>query len=384
MNKALEKFGLVSVIWMFLACDSGQDPIIASNFKELDHNELVEILVQKKALDVLYDVNEFYDTLYFFKINNDMDLKSVLWVNPEGYNFENVNSLKINFGSDSVMFFGQMDYRPGKGDMEKEKLEKVLGYYLKFYGEPDIQLNRSYDDFKLINDVELEFEKRKVQKENTADRKFDISNSISIHDIFNIYNYKVWSLSEYKLMICDFYHKSDSTRLFGYIKYEVNDLAKVLADKREEIRRNASLDDYINMDLNLNPFSNSPMQSYTDRLNIVGSRLGHILAEESRDIKQFKFNVFIEDEYEDIILTINDLELSLDYPLEAPNNGGFSAKSGQFQWTVDYNRNSSNSRDFEKLRILRERKVELGKFDDINLRYEITAIIFDDGDVLKK
>jgi hypothetical protein len=88
-------------------CNSKNDPILESNFEELSKYEFVEILTNKNLLDIKYDVNEFYDTIFFFNINNDENLKSVLWVNPEDYYFENVNSVKINFGSDSVIFFGQ-------------------------------------------------------------------------------------------------------------------------------------------------------------------------------------------------------------------------------------------------------------------------------------
>lgn len=370
---------LVIIIAFISSCNSNKDPIQASDFKYLSQNELVQVLTQKKVLEIEYNLNEIYDTLYFFNLNKDDNLKSVLWINPEEYHFDKVNSLKINFGSDSVMLFGQMIYSPGKGFTEKKKVDKILDIYLTYFGKPDAVLDRSIEEMTLIDNVFL-----KLKEENKGKEKIDLSNSVDIRDVQNIYKYYVWELNEYKIMICSFSSFSDSSLHLGFIKYEVNDLAKILNSKREEIRKNARLNDFINMELNLSPFTESSKKNYTDRMNIVGFSVGHILPEESRSIKQFKFNLIIENEYKDILLTINDLELTLDYPLKSPSNGVFSTKRDQFYWTVDYNRYVAASNNFENLRILMERKIEQGRFNDIKLRHELTAIIFEDGEVLKK
>lgn len=370
---------LVIIIAFISSCNSNKDPIQASDFKYLSQNELVQVLTQKKVLEIEYNLNEIYDTLYFFNLNKDDNLKSVLWINPEEYHFDKVNSLKINFGSDSVMLFGQMIYSPGKGFTEKKKVDKILDIYLTYFGKPDAVLDRSIEEMTLIDNVFL-----KLKEENKGKEKIDLSNYVDIRDVQNIYKYYVWELNEYKIMICSFSSFSDSSLHSGFIKYEVNDLAKILNSKREEIRKNARLNDFINMELNLSPFTESSKKNYTDRMNIVGFSVGHILPEESRSIKQFKFNLIIENEYKDILLTINDLELTLDYPLKSPSNGVFSTKRDQFYWTVDYNRYVAASNNFENLRILMERKIEQGRFNDIKLRHELTAIIFEDGEVLKK
>lgn len=382
--RVLISYGITLIIGLISSCASDKDPIQASDFKYLGQNELIEILTRKKVLDVEYDINEFYDTLYLFNINNDKDLKSILWINPEKYSFNKVKSIKINFGSDSVQLFGQMDYRPGKGFVDKQKIDKILDVYQNYFGKPDAILDKSTKEMTLIEDVVTELENNKLREENSKNRNTGLLNTIDIRDINNIYKYDIWELKEYKIMICTFYPYSDPLSHSGWIKYEVNNLNDLLAEKREEVRKSANLNDYIKMNLNLSPFSKSTQQYYTDRINIVGFSLGHVLPEESRDIKQFKFNLLIEDEYEDILLTINDLELSLDYPLKSPSNGMFYSKTDQFQWTVDYNRNTPTSKDFENLRLIRERKIEQGRFGDIRLKYEITAIIFDDGEVLKR
>lgn len=382
--KLLTNLRLVISLLIFSACNSGKDPIMEINFKNLNHKELVEKLERKNLLSAFYNINEFYDTLYFFNINNDKDLKSVLWVNPEGYYFEKVNSLKINFGSDSVLYFGQMDYRPGKGLIGKNRLKKITDIYQKYHGMPKIHYAKSFDEIVFIDEVISKYKNSELIKEKRKKGKIDLSQSIKSDYILNYYDYQVWEFNEYKLMICTISPKADTSKVHGFIKYEVVDLDKIIAEKKEEIRKNADLNDYIEMELNLNPFTKSTREFYTDRLNIVSFRLSHVLEEEIRDIKQFKFNLFVENEYSDTILKVYDLELSLDYPLNAPSNSIYSVVTNQYQWTVDYNRNAYSSKEFEDLRMMRERKIETGRFKDIKLRYEITAIIFDDGDVLKR
>jgi hypothetical protein len=372
------------LVLLLSSCETKKDPIIGSNFKELDQKDFLEVLSKGKSLEVVYVKDDFYDTLYMFKINSDENLKSVLWINPEEYHFDKVNSVKINFGSDSVMFFGQMDFRPGKGLVEKSKLDEIISIYTSYFGEPTISLQRYDEELSSIQDVITAY-KDKVENSNSSSDNLSNARSLLFPPELIYYNnYKVWKLIDYNVMIHHKINLADSSKIFGFVKYEVRDLANILAEKREEIRRNASLNDYITMDLNLNPFTKSTRQFYTDKFQIVSYRLGHNLAEESRNIKQFKFDLFIDDEYGDNILMLKDMELSLDYPLEAPRNGSFTLNTNGFQWTVEYNRNSSYSRDYEKLRQLMDRKIELGRLNDIKLRYEITALIFEDGEVLKK
>lgn len=376
MRSKKMNFTLFYIIYFTFSSCSSNDPISEVDFGKISVMDFTTTMEEKGLLKIEKSEDEFYDTLKFFRIEikGEHELRSTLWENPDGYEFDTLYSIKLNFGSDSLLFFDKMVYRPGKGEISNKKLNSVLELFKGWYGEPNFTFRGSQYFSEIYKVIEAQAKQKEITKKGTLAGTIDVRSRVS--------NYLVWEQEGFNLMIS--YSQSGEDSLFSSntIRYEIKEYQDLLQKKKDDVRKKAGLNDYINLDLNLNSFSEADFP-YTDRLNLYISSLGHKLPEEERDITKFRFNVIIKNEYGDILLTLNDLNIDFEYPLESPSDGYFTSKTGGYSFSVDFNRNNSQGNSYEKLRRLREQKVASGNFADIKIEHEITAIIFEDGEVLK-
>ncbi|MBA4302199.1 MAG: hypothetical protein C0433_19160 [Cyclobacterium sp.] len=372
---SVSAFGIIVLLIFFLnACQNKQDPMASIPLGEISGSEFLEKFLKQG----LIEINSFEDTdsLITYKIGTDKQFQSTLWVNPGRYKFQKVNSVEILFGSDSVSgFLEEMIYKPGEGDLEREKLNSVIDQFKNWYGEPHITFSHS----ELFSEIYKVIEVNKNQNEGAKRGKL----AGAFDAMYGISRYLIWQLDGYNLMISYRENEDDSLSSLNTIRYEVNRFEDILKKEKEKVLKSAVLNDYIDMSLNLDPFTEAQFP-YTDRLNLSAIGIGHKLPEEERDIRRFKFDAIVKNEYGDLILLIPDVDLELDSPLQSPSSGLFRKTSGGYSYSVFFNRNNSNGQDYEKLRRLREQKISSGNFSDIKLEYEITAIIFEDGEVIKK
>lgn len=370
--------GVIILIVIFLnSCQTNKDPIASVPFGKISVTNFLEKFSKRSLIEIIEDSSEEGDVTVFYKLGGDSKLKSKLVINPGRFKFETVNSLEIFFGSDSVRgFFEETVYRPGKGEIGSVKLNSVIDLLKEWHGEPNLSFRES-EFFEEIHEVI----KAKKKQEETIQKKGKLAASFDAMNGFG--NYLVWELDGFNLMISYRENIDDSLYSFNSIRYEIKEFQNVLEKEKEELLKSAELNDYIDMRLNLDSFTEGQFP-YTDRLNLSAIGIGHKLPEEERDIRRFKFDAIFKNEYDDQILLIKDVDLELESPLQSPSSGLFRKTTGGYSYSVFFNRNNSNSQDYEKLRRLREQKVSSGNFSDIKVEYQITAIIFEDGEVLKK
>lgn len=369
-------------VWIFIvvtSCNSINDPMSDVNLGKITVKEYFHEYSSRGLLKDLVILNGEYDTLKIISIGSKNN-EGVLWPNIDRYKFDTLFSVKINFGSDSVMGYDKMLYRPGKGIVNYTRIAEVEKIYKDVYGNPkfDFKLKK---ELTIIDDVIDEY---KMHLNNI--NKYKKSNSVVFEesdvDLNKYFYYKIWELKERYLMISyqDGFRDDEYINMFA--KYD-----HILYDDKiwkmsEKIRDRSVLNDYIIMDLNLDPFSDADYP-YTDRLNLNVNHIGHNLQEEPRSIRKFRFNVTFEDEWGDEILTTGPFEYDSDYILESPSNERHLVYSpiGGIVYSIDYIHNNLNNVKFEKLRKFVNQKNNDRNFDDLKIKYDVTSLIFEDGEV---
>lgn len=371
----------ISIILLLFSCNS-RDPLSRTKFGKISPDAFFFQLIDDDQVDIISGEEFLFDSIFFFNINEDSMLRSVIRVNTERKDLDSLYSLKLNFGSDSVEFSNGMLFYPGEGLVSEQKLNSVLRLYKKWYGEPDLFLVGDEYETEISKVVSI-IEKNKMKNldKNSSD-VMDISKSIDIRDVSLQHTYFIWMSKNFNLMIGHTLNLIDSVYISGFIKYEHVNLTQIIQSKEEQIRNNASLNDYVFMKLNLDSFSegNHP---FTDRLNLSVFSVKHSLPEEPRNIKKFKFEVIIEDEYKDTLLVVENFEFDGGVLESAYETGYTRSPSGIFNFYVDYDRYNEVGKSFENLRRIRDKKLSNGKLKDFNIKYNIKSIVFENGDVLK-
>lgn len=366
---------IILIIPALLFSCKKNDPISNSEFGEITTESFLTKLKNNEGLEIILGNESPYDTIYSYSINNKQNLNSTLWVNPDEYSFDTLYSIKLNLGTDSVLFLERKKYAPGKGDFRKSKLDSITNLYIEWYGEPSYTFSH-YELSTKINEVDSLFKDKKILSEKKSDiAAFFVQGS-------NI-NYIVWTKEKVNIMISYILNENDNIVSNGFVKYETKNYDEVLNTKRELIRKNASLNEYLSLEFYLGEFSNGT-PPYTDRLNFTMNSFSHNLPEEPRNIKNFKFDVIFENEYKDTILTVKDLEYDGFGLLVSAYSRGFSSSpAGEVNYYVDYYRYNENGVPFEELRKLRERKALNRNLRDIKISYTIKSIVFENGDIIK-
>jgi len=380
MNGHITKIALLlfSLI-LFQGC-SQSDPLGEVEFGKKSVVEFKEDFLTKGILETLVINDEVYDTVLFYTLDEESQLKVPLWTNTDIYDFDTLYSFKLNFGSDSTLSFDKRVYSPRIGNFSQERLDLVIKIYKEWYGEPDYTGQSAIKYNSLINDY-LEpnkAEEKENKKKEAPPLPIDLRNFGKIGKCCE--HYLVWELENYRVMIyyTSIFSTGGSYRN-GFIKYEDLNYENKIYDRYIFIRMNASTNDYISMRLYLDPFTEAEFP-YSDQLNLVVYDVGHNLLEEPRSIRKFKFDVTYEDEYGDEILNSEGLQITNDLNLEFPRNGVSTSLSSNFLFKAYFNRNAPG---YEKLRLMRESNNTKPYRSGIIIKYRITHIIFEDGEILK-
>ncbi|GEM_PF-1603173 len=381
MEDHVKKVALLLLLSILFEGCSPSDPLGGVEFGKTSVEEFKKEMTSKGILESVVINDEDYDTIQFFTINKEKGIKVPLWVHADDYDFDTLHSFKLNFGSDTVLFFGENSYRPGKGSFNKEKLELVLNSYKEWYGEPDYSFQSSREG-NLIYEMLNSFKEREREEENRKGQIPTMNLSEAVNLRYCCDQHLIWDLKDYRVMLAYSTNFSRDSLWNGFIKYESLNYENIISQKKELIRKNATLNDYISMRLYLDPFTEAEFP-YSDQLNLVVHDVGHNLPEEHRSIRKFKFDVTYEDEYGDEILNSEGLQFTNDLNLESPRNGVSTSLSSNFLFNAYFNRNSSNAQGFEKLRLMRESNNTKPYRSGIIIKYRITHIIFEDGEILK-
>lgn len=346
----------------FMSCENSKDPLkekaLGSNPQELEKSLITQNILSYNQ-----------DSIGYFKIGDkNSKLKSTFQINPE-YDFEKVQAIDLNFGSDSLFFsytdFTESIYTPGEGQIKRDRIDSVLSFYSKWYGDPkyEFKSSKSYSNVYSV----LEEIPTKDSIKNEFDLLFPPTKT-----------YHIWEQEDFRLMI-SYNAETDTTFDTSLIRYESTDYKDILNKKKEEVRKNAKPEDLVKIgQLHLTPFSKADAP-YTDQMNLSLGSISHTLIEEPRRIKKFRFNLTLLNEYEDVLLSIEDLDFEPTSPLQPPiGRGLLTSNSINNSYWIAYNRYSEKSKDYEKVRLARERN-----WRNIKLKYKITAVIFEDGEVVK-
>jgi hypothetical protein len=384
-HNPFKKLYLIILIVPIFSCTQS-DPLSKLGIGKISLKELYEKILKDGLADINVVNDENYDTIYTHNINGNLNLRSILWTNTDEYKYDTLYAIKLNIGTDSIQFLGNISYRPGKGNVTKEKLKSIMELYETWYGKPTFEFS-NYKSVEKIYEIDSLHKKLINIKEKNVElnnRKSKLREMIRTAEVISPSNYyKVWMLKKFNLMISYSFNNSDSSYTNSYIKYESKDYKTISEKRREYIRQTAEMNDFIKIDINLDPFTKGDSE-YTNRLNLTISSIFHNLPEEPRNIRNFKFDVIIKNEYLDTILVIENLEYDGIGILEsAYYTGGASSPGGLLRYHVDYNQFSEDEKKYEELRKLRDRKIENGNFSDIKVLYNIKSIVFENGDVLK-
>ena len=338
--KCLKLCSLSTVI-VFSSCQKNKDP-----FSTLENWKLPE-----DQLDLYLEENEFItvskeyidEEEYLFRnlyLGKDKDIRGIVNYNADVYDFDTVFSMKIDFGSDSLDFTPKNLYRPGKGLLEKEKLEKVLGQYRMFYGAPDYTF-KSKKHFDLVNDA-ISFEESGIRLAgiDTSSTFFKLELEDKVYP--NQSYYLIWKETGFNLVIHYRFDLRNSTYSSAFIKYDSENYGEEILKRRIAIKSEATPNDYVTMSLYLDPFT-SISYSRTDQVNILITDIGHNLEEDQRNIKKFKFNILFRDEYEKLLTKIDNIEIEPPYVLEAPDlmGGWVKVLTEDYYFKKRYNRYNS-------------------------------------------
>ncbi|RUA34116.1 MAG: hypothetical protein DSY77_06825 [Bacteroidetes bacterium] len=317
-----------------------------------------------KYADYSYEINEG-DTIR--KIEKD-GLSGFIEINSGKYDFDKVFSIKFNLVSDT----GKSEYGSEEYQISINDINTVLHKFESLYDSAEYNFLLEEDMEYISKSIDL-FEKTKSKKNKGIKGLF--RNSILTSRKI------IWINDSNNLMFSYKTHLPDSTIYDAFIKYENPALEKFINERKALILRNAEIGDYVSIEtLNLKRFEEAEYP-FTSVMPIQFSHVRHKLHEDSRGIKQFKFKVLILDKYEDLIVETDELEFDSPITLESPNENGSGvmySPLGIPEYRIKYSNYDPKYRLYEKVKRLREEN-----YQNIKLDFEVTAIIFEDGSVLK-
>ncbi len=374
MNKKLIAIskGCFFLLFNFLlfSCGKSDDPLKSVDFGISDPEEITGIFEQQKLLSLDEEGNTF------IKINGEKsNLRSTFEVN-EYYNFKKLESLTMRYGADSsylqVNGIKEYYYSPASGATSKSKLDSITQMYISWYGIPSFRF-KSREYLRFIDEADKKNTYLKgIQEEKPEYYKY------LIDDVG--YDYIIWKSPQHNILMYYNFYESDSAYHNVTLRYESPDFHQTHMVYRDSLSSLATPTDLVEIgNIYIKPFEKTE-SPYTDRMQIQFDWLTHNLPVESRGIKKFKFDLILMDEYEDELLKLEGLEIEPSIPLASAIYPGYPSPRTSESYThrVDYYRYSDKSKDFEKVRKEREKG-----WDQVKTRYEITSVIFEDGEVLK-
>lgn len=299
---------------------------------------------------------------YFFPAKVSPNYGYVI-LNPDNYNFGTLRQIKINLGGDTTygIFDRKPAFRPGRGIRLKSEVDAIYSFYISNYGKPD-----SIKEIMPTNRLVL-------FGENDTILPMIISK---------------WFLKDFHITFFrpEPYRSSYKNNNYvydekGYILYEINDYAKKLHDIQESIRLSLKPNDMIRINFGYPYWEILRPKNYSDfddrKFTVELRNVFRKDREEPRKIVAIKYDLILIDRFDTELFRYKDNTLDLSEPLSPRENASlFMVKSYNLQFTSIYYSGQTAAKNLEKARITAETST-------VTVKADITAIVFDDGQVLR-
>ncbi|HKM93617.1 MAG TPA: hypothetical protein VJY41_08200 [Prolixibacteraceae bacterium] len=361
---------LLIVIILFSSCKTKIDnPLISFKLGESEElwNKKIKHNLSKRILSDQYENENIFR--YYFTKGNDSIFADVHF-NSDGYNFGQLRSLKFDLRGDTAFYFKKKEYMRSFGTREIETVDKLLEWFIEYYGAPTDS----------VLEIPLK-EQLALNKKLNPDEKYR-----EIYSIKPEMGALLWSKENYTI---EFYRQKEMKFPFdtvpikkyrnAYIVYKVKNLEGELKKITEPIKTKFSPKDVAHVSIEYPKWEKLNKKNYWDydyEFKIDISQVQRKGREEPRNITDVQFNIVLTDAFENEICILRDIKCELDKPIEL--HKGFLIPSVDFVYTMQYN-SHSNHADVINL----EKARDLNKTNKLKCLAEVTAVVFEDGEVLK-
>ncbi len=320
---------------------------------------------------LLTEQYENEDIYRYYFVNGKDSIFADVHFNSDNYNFGKLRTLKFDLRGDTTNYFRKKEYMRSYGPRSIKTVDKLLDWFIEYYGSP----NDSIPKIPLEEQVAL------LNKKLNSDEKFQ-----EIYYIKPEMGALIWTKDNYTI---EFYRQEEIKLPFdtvpvqdysnAYIVYKIKNLEEELKKVTEPIRIKFSAKDVAHVSVEYpewEKLNNKNYWEYDYEFKIDISQVQRIGREEPRNITDVQFDIVLTDAFENEICRLRDIKCELDEPIEL--HKGFLIPSVDFVYTMQYN-SHSNHVDVINL----EKARELNKTNKLKCHSEVTAVVFEDGEVLK-
>jgi hypothetical protein len=342
------------------------------NFQIGESEEVWKKKIEQNLSDgILSDQYEDELIYRYYFVNGNDSIYTDVHFNPDGYNFGKLRTLKFDLRGDTTYLFDKKDYMRSFGPRKMKTVDKLLEWLIEFYGAPTDSIP------ELPLDERLALMK---QKKNSDEKYRDI------YGILPEMGTLIWSKDNYTI---EFY-RLEGFKSYGdtlpvqdysraHIIYKINSLENELRKITEPLRINFSPKDVAHVSIEYPVWKKLDKINYWDydyEFKIDISQVQRIGREEPRNITDVQFDIVLTDAFENEICRLPEIKCELDKPIEL--HKGFLIPSVGFVYTMKY---SSLSKETEAINL--ENARNLKTTNKLKCHAEVTAVVFEDGEVLK-
>jgi hypothetical protein len=298
---------------------------------------------------------------YFFPTKDRIHSGYVI-LNPDNY-YGSLRQIRINLGGDTVFSFfnSTPSFRPGRGIRLKSEVDAIYNFYTNNYGKPD-----SIKEI-LSRGIQLDFGKNDTILPTVISKWF-------LKDFYITFYRPKPFRSGYKN---NEYVYDEKT----YVQYEINNYSSQLHAIQESIRLSLKPNDMIRINFGYPYWETLRQKSYSDyndrKFKVELRNVFRKDREEPRRIVALKYDLLLLDRFDTELYRFKDNALDLSEPLSPRENASlFMVENYDLQFTSIYYSGQTAAKNLEQARRFAESST-------VTVQAYITAIVFEDGKVLK-
>lgn len=358
----------ISMFFIFLlflsSCNSKMDnPLM--NFQMGEDEDIWKAKIEQNVNEGFLTQQFEDDTRYRYYFTKAGDsIFADVHFNPDGYDFGKLRSVKFDLRGDTAYYTREKKYIRSFGRRDIKTVDKLLDWFIKYYGPPT-------DSIPHLPAI--------------ITNTFPGDTFIRAYDIFDKPGTLIWEKENYRMA---FYRSkkfspiddstSDNFYLTAYILYQIKSYEEELKKITEAIRLNFTPQDLVRINIGLPMWENLNNKDYWGydyefKINVNSFR--RIGDEEIRSITDVQFDIILSDTFEKEICRIPDVKFESKTPIELYKK---SDPIIGFTHTIQY-----SSRSNEKLSSVLEKARKFNKNNKLKVHAEVTAVVFEDGEVLK-
>jgi hypothetical protein len=327
----------------------------------------IETNFSKGVISQQYE-NENIFRYYFIKGKDS--IYTDVHINSDNYNFGKLRTLKFDLRGDTTNYFGEKEYMRSLGPRDMKTVDKLLGWFIEYYGEPTDTIPNIPFSFVALSD-----------KRVTPEEKFQEIFEIRPEPGSLIWEKENFTIEFYRLKEYKFFNDSTPIKTYNnsYVIYKINGLEEELKKITEPIRANFTAKNVAHVTVEYPQWEQLNKSNYWDydyQFKIDIRQVQRIGREETRKITDVQFDIILTDAFEKEIYRIPEVKLELDEPIEL--HKAFLTPMNTYFYSVKY---SSLSKD--KMSLGLEQARILKQTTKLKCHAEVSAVVFEDGEVLR-